>query len=372
MKNKVVQLVAFKSVYNDYLQENLKKNPDFAGDFDLIDINIEDDMMEFENAKGFKRFKDISNINRLIYFYYFNKYLILKYNYLKGSILHIQSVSAKYAFLLCFFKKVFSKIIVTFWGSDLLRAEDNKKVLLRVISHFSNIITFETKAFSELFKKQISNNYNSKIRIVDFGIQMLNDIDDVKCFDIASFKKQYGICLESKVIAIGYSRIAEHQHVKVINSLIHSNVNKEGIFIVFPWTYGEEHRGYRDQIEDSIKGKFDYVFIDNNLTNKDMAVLRCVTDILVNVETTDVMSFSMLETLYAKNIVITGSWLPYDDIYNEGVYMARVDSVDEVGNKIKYLLNNSVDTRVVDQNKKIIGKLYRWDNCINKWIDLYK
>lgn len=371
MKKKVVQLIASESLYNENLQMNLKKNEKFVSHFDLIEISIDKEMKEFEETNNIKKFKELSSFKRIIYLYRFNKYLIIKYKYLKGSILHIQFVQTKYAFMIWFFKTIFSKIVTTFWGSDLLRIKENKKILLRVISHYSDIITFETKSFSQIFCKKISDKYSDKIRIVDFGIQILDDIDNIDSNDINAFKREFKIDNDRVVAAIGYSRIVEHQHIDTINSLIKSNIKKNDIFIVIPWTYGFEVEGYREKIEDLIKDKFDYVFIDRKLTNKEMATLRCVIDILIHVETTDVLSFSMLETLYAKKNVITGSWLPYDDIYKCGVVMERVDRVDEVGERIKKILNRPLDIRIAQNNRRIIERLYRWDNCIDNWVSLY-
>lgn len=373
IKRKVVQLVSFKSAYNENLQTNLRSNHEFASNFDLVEINFEDIMIEFESRFGFKPYKEINIINKIRYLLTLNKYLINKYDHLKGSILHIQYVLPKYAFLIYFFKKTFTKTIITFWGSDVLRIDrSSKKIPLKILSWYSDIITFETKAFSDIYKKTISNKFNNKIRIVDFGIEILSIIDKITNSDIESFKQKFNINSNSKVVVIGYNKNIEQQHVKVVKSLLDSKIKKEDVFLIFPWTYGSEIVGYKDQIKDLMEDRFNYLFIENRLTDKEVAILRCCTDILVNVETTDVLSSSMLETLYAENIVITGSWLPYEDMYGIGVVMEQVDDIDEVGFKIAHLITNNYDSKIKSQNKKHIGELYIWSNCISKWVDLYK
>lgn len=373
IKRKVVQLVSFKSAYNENLQTNLRSNHEFASNFDLVEINFEDIMIEFESRFGFKPYKENSILNKIRYLFILNKYLINKYDHLKGGILHIQFVLPKYAFLIYFFKKTFTKTIITFWGSDVLRIDKNsKKIPIKVLSWYSDIITFETKAFSDIYKKTISNKFNNKIRIVDFGIEILSIIDKITHSDIESFKQKFNINSNSKVVVIGYNRNIEQQHVKVVKSLLDSKIKKEDVFLIFPWTYGSEIVGYKDQIKDLMGDRFNYLFIENRLTDKEVAILRCCTDILVNVETTDVLSSSMLETLYAENIVITGSWLPYEDMYDIGVVMEQVDDIDEVGFKIAHLITNNYYSKIKSQNKKHIGELYIWSNCISKWVDLYK
>ena len=90
--------------YNENLQANLRSNHEFASNFDLVEINFEDIMIEFESLFSFKPYMENNFLNKIRYFIGLNRYLIKKYDYLKGSILHIQYVLPKYAFLLFFFK----------------------------------------------------------------------------------------------------------------------------------------------------------------------------------------------------------------------------------------------------------------------------
>ena len=73
----------------------------------------------------------------------------------------------------------------------------------------------------------------------------------------------------------------------------------------------------------------------------------------------------MQEHLYAENIVITGDWLPYNTLDERGVFMLKVSSVDEVGEKLVYALNNLEQLKKkCERNSQIIWKLSSWEKNI--------
>lgn len=372
MKEKVVQLISFSSIYNDNLQNELRNNKEFCELFDQEVINLEIEKREFEKVNGYKEYAKNGKLKKIFYWLQFNKYLGTKYAFLKGSIVDIQFVSTQYFYLLPFLESTFRKIIISFWGSDLLRLEEKQFFKLKQIVRAANYISFETSEFTRIFKKKIGSGYDAKIRTARFGISLLNDIDAISEKDLSNFASKHGIDRNRKIVAIGYNRGKAHQHLEVVESIIREGVDPNQLQLVFPWTYGPEDKEYQSEIQKLLDGKYDYSFIDNSLTNLEVAALREITNYMIQVQTTDVMSSSMLETLYAKNTVITGTWLPYDDIYNAGVVMNTVSSVSEVGKMLTKVLNEPMKEDILDRNKLIIGDLYTWDSCISTWVELYK
>lgn len=372
MKKKVVQLISFSSFYNDNLQRELRNYKDFYESYDLEVINYVKEKKSFEMEYGYDLYERLSKIEKISYWNRFNKYLKYKYALMKGSIVNIQFVSTPFFYLLPFLTSTFEKIVISFWGSDLLRLERKQFFKLEQIIKKSTIISFETPEFAKIFKKEFGDRYNSKIRMARFGISLFQVIDEIKDDDISAFASKYEIDRNKNVVAIGYNRGKEHQHLAVLQAIINECVDPNQIFLVFPWTYGPNDSQYKSEICRLIDGKYKYSFIDGNLTNIEVASLRRITSIMIQVQTTDVMSSSMLETLYSKNKVITGSWLPYGDIYSAGVVMNQVNQVGEVGKMLEHMLQEPQNEEILEKNKSIIGDLYSWNNSISTWVDLYR
>ena len=367
---KVVQFESFSSLYNENLQNELQKSDRFNSSFELEIINLEKIRSDYSRERNVSKGKNI--FTKLFYWLDFNRYLKKRFSYLKGSILNIQYVGSDYIRLYLFIISTFSSIILSWWGSDLLREKKKRLLMLKPLVYKSKYITVETESMKNIFIEKFGDKYASKIKIVKFGISVLDFIDDISQDTIVEFVREYGIDSNRKCITIGYNRNINHQHYDVIKSIEKYAVDKNKIFIILPWTYGPEDVEYKKKIIGELRGKFDYVFLDNRLTDTEIACLRKVTSILIQVQTTDSFSSTMLETLYACNEVLTGNWLPYEDLIESGVTMRLVDSVDNVGNCLNDMLEHPLDEELKDKNKRVISHISSWKENIDKWIDLYE
>ena len=94
---------------------------------------------------------------------------------------------------------------------------------------------------------------------------------------------------------------------------------------------------------------------------------------MINTPISDQLSASMIEHLYAENIVITGNWLPYDIFDQNNIFLSKVSSVDGVGEKLVYVIKNyNKLKKKYKYNKELIYSLCSWENSIKKWKNMYK
>jgi hypothetical protein len=80
----------------------------------------------------------------------------------------------------------------------------------------------------------------------------------------------------------------------------------------------------------------------------------------------------MQEYIFARNIVITGSWLPYDTLKKNGVDFVEIDSIDKLSIILERILDNfSFYYKQTEPNPAEIQKLSSWKENTPKWIELY-
>ena len=109
------------------------------------------------------------------------------------------------------------------------------------------------------------------------------------------------------------------------------------------------------------------------MNGSEIALIRKATDIMIQVQTTDQFSGSMQEHLYAQNVVITGSWLPYKAMKNEGIYFEEIRNIAEITDLLPEIIRNcSTYESKTHQNTEIISNLSRWENNIQAWSKLYQ
>lgn len=367
----VVQFMGFASIYNDNLQQNLRNNETFCKDFTLDALCLEDERRIFEKGKAYPPKWNV--LGRLCYWINFNAYLIKKKHFdKKSTIVNIQFVDFKYVLLLPYIKKNFGKIVLSFWGSDLLRQKHWRLQFLKVLFDIADRITFETDEMIAIFQGKVGNKYNDKIRKANFGSSVMERQNKLTEQEILNFAEKYGINRNKRCIVIGYNRNEAHQHYEVIRSLIDSNINKDDFFVIIPWTYGPESKEYRDRLESQLRGNFEYTFLETFMERDEIACLRACTDVLFQVQITDSLSATMLETLYGKKEVITGNWLPYKELVDAGITMSFVDKVSDAGKALEKITKTPAAQAELEKNKEIIWSRYSWEASINKWISLYQ
>jgi len=259
------------------------------------------------------------------------------------------------------------------WGSDFYRSSNTVRKCQKKIYDCADIITFTNEKTLHDFNDYYNHKYNSKLRIARFGLSVLDELKKLN-IDKSNCRNRLGLSQDEIIVTVGYNNIPAQQHGMVIQSLKKlKNSFPSNLFLLFPLTYGGT-KEYREQIREQLKQSgFRYKMLDSFLSDEEVAMVRKASDIMIQVQKTDQFSGSMQEHLYAKNIVITGDWLPYDILDERGVFMLKVSSVDEVGNKLLYAINNmdKLKNKCLN-NPKIIWELSSWENNIQSWVDMYE
>ena len=287
-----------------------------------------------------------------------------------NRILHIQFIAFENIFYLYFFRRCFSYYVLSFWGSDLLKQSKGKLLLMLPLFFFSKKITFETEEMKDIFLEKLPLFRNSrKLCYARFGLSELDEIDKISPENLDSFRTEYGLEKSLPVVVLGYNRRIEQQHIPVLES-IEEDLSKKIQFLI-PWSYGNLEEGYYEKLHKILEDKkCKYVFMKKFLTDKEIACLRLITDIFIQVQITDSLSACMLESLYAGKKVITGSWLPYKFLDEKGIKMFKVDNPSEVGNVLTSILNDkNINAK---KNSEVVASFAKWNECINDWLSLYE
>lgn len=358
-KKEIVYFGDPNSVYNINLMKEMEKKG-----YKVSCYSVANEIEKiYEQGKKIKLFRKIKK-------FFLCKKFFAKFD--KSCIAHIQFISFDNLFYLPFFIRRFKFFVLSFWGSDLLRQSRLRLNLMLPLFFFSKNITVETEEMKRIFVSKVPFFYKSKkICYARFGLSELNIIDNIDNASIKKFREKYKIDGNKKIVIVGYNKRKEQQHMSVVNSL--SNSLNEQIQLVFPWTYGETSFDYENQLKELLdRKKIPYIFIKDYLTDKEIGCLRLITDIFIQVQTTDSLSACMLETLYSKKIVITGKWLPYSFLDEKGIEMIKVMDPHEVGEKISFLIHNKDNFNLINnRNSQIVASFCQWSNCIEDWLLLY-
>ena len=255
---------------------------------------------------------------------------------------------------------------VHFWGSDFKYWRSRNNPLLRWVLRRARFVSFANSALLS----EARSLWGSEVRLVTlrFGLDSLDAIDALR-ESRGSHGLQARRRAEFKTVVVGTNSQRAQQHAAIIQQLAELPIEvRQRFHFIFPLNYGD--RANRLEVLRLLSSApFEYEVLDRMIFGAELAEFRQSTDILIQIQRHDALSGAMLESLYAGACVITGQWLPYDDLRKAGVDWIEVESASGVAEALNEALNRMVDT---DRNERIASSLGRWSLVAEEWLGHYR
>lgn len=256
---------------------------------------------------------------------------------------------------------------LTIWGSDFYKEKREWQEKKRVLYKNASIIQVETRTVKEDLMRY-EPSLNNRIHVCNFGVDILNEIDKLR-----NSNNHPLIDADGKiVITCGYGGTKYQQHLKILSAISRlDNDVKKKIHLCLPVTYGLSSSYRREILNELEVLDIPFSVFEKRLSDEDMAKLRLETDIVVNIQTTDSLSASLIQHLYASNILLVGDWLSYD-IYDDNSLVYFPIKVEGLTRMIEEVVSNlSLYRNKVQDNYLKIRKFATWDAVEDKQADLY-
>ncbi len=289
----------------------------------------------------------------------------------KYDIINIHYISSITTIFWKQMKKKAKCTVLSFWGSDFYQSTDSHKSKMNRMLNECDNITFTSNGMLNEVSKYY-NDYKEKMSINRFGLDTLELLDKLEEKDMNLFRIKFSIPKDKTIVMCGYSSTPYHRHKDIIHTLTEiDDTILSKCFFIFPMTYG--NKKYRNEIISLLSAtSFNSLVLDEFLTPMENACLRKTSDILINLPLSDQFSGSMQETLYAENIVLTGSWLPYEELLSQGIYMHSIEAFNNFSEELIFIVKNLNSFKLkTSKNKEIIRTFSHWSNTIDCWRDLY-
>jgi len=307
-----------------------------------------------------------------------NRRRVIKKIIRKSDIVDIQWCGHYYADYMDVIKKSAQKVIATLFGSDFYRNTlEEKKIQSKIFDCADKVVIGPN--MKEDFMKYFSS-FESKIEYGQYGSVRLDLIDELNTEKINSdIRQKYGVGLNKIITTVGYNAKPEQQHIFFLDLLmLLSEEEKSKITLLLPLTYGGT-----DEYIQTLKEKLnilniDYLWIDRSmttrekwLTDKELAEIRVISDITVNIQTTDALSSSIKEALLAGDVVITGDWLPYKIYEDLDAFIIRCKKEELLKAYKDVVKQYHIYQMHTFQNKSIILNFASWKKLVPEFINRY-
>ncbi len=262
---------------------------------------------------------------------------------------------------------------ITLWGSELLRANDReKKELFFFLSKSRRIKCCSPTLYMSL-KESYCNFFSSKSFTTICGNSNITNVDKITESDLIAFKNKYlkNYRNEKLIVVLGYNAIPAQNHILMINAVKKLPFPvKDNIYVILPMTYGLCDN-YLIEIKSNIKEiGCDFTILTEYMSETDVAALRKITNIFVEMQTSDSFSSTVQTYLYCENTVsIIADWLVYPLV--KDAFFLRTSK----GN-LSNCLNNTISCyeQIVPKckgNSALIKDITSWDKVSINWFNAY-
>ena len=358
---KVLLIYSYYSVYTKQLIENISKR--------YSDI-------EFSLITSVKENQDKIDSRLLKHIYYFQTKDDIK-TILEQlpvyDVMQILWIERRWSYFYELIRSKTRHLNLNVGGSEFYRAGKAERDFKRNLIACADKVTAETEATVQEFQEYYKDEVKNKMGLLPFGIEVLDFIYSNKNRDINVFKRKYHIPLNKIVVTCGHNANESHQHMDMIDALCNmTDVEKRKIVCVFPMTYNGE-KSYVEKVRTRLdETNLDYVILTEFMDFQSMAEYALISDIMIHVQTTDQLSSTMLEEMYAGSIVIAGSWLPYRSLHEMGIYFLDVDTIPDVTAVLEdVVMNMESHKEKCAGNSEIVWQHSSWDVLAPKWRALW-
>lgn len=261
------------------------------------------------------------------------------------------------------FTEIFRGTIITsVWGSDFFKRSDKDRMRIKKLFLKSEKITFASDKFaSEFCKFYRTEGITKKICKFKFGLEPLEYLEAVERND------------HNFNVMIGYNARHNQSHLEILDSIKRESYPIDDLQLLIPLTYPKDDVQYISSIKNKLSNiGLPYIIYEDFMSDSEIAILRKNTDVFIQLQKSDVMSGAMMEHIAAGSVVITGSWLPYDDLYKMGIQLVTISDRSLIGETLIEVIENfDYYKSIAQSNSSIILENFKWDYIISKSIKVY-
>lgn len=285
----------------------------------------------------------------------------------------IHYVAPIYRHLVGELKRRGRRLVASIWGSDFLRADQGALMAVgEVFSSADSITTNNPEVLAKL--KARYPEHVARMKIVPFGMRSLDVLKGlIEKEPLEAMRRRFGVPDGKTVVTLGYNATRQQQHDVMLESLSRlPPEQKAGVFALIPLT-NPKAPDYVAQVRAMAeRAGVEFGIVEGMLSLEDICRLRIASDICVNMQTTDSLSASLQEHLFAGSQLLVGAWLPYGLFESMDIPLRRAADARELTAQLSEVLAAPGARDLTPPHAQRIYAYSAWSSTIGQWMDLYR
>lgn len=251
----------------------------------------------------------------------------------KTDVCHIHYVHKSSCVLYRIFKKNYKKLILSFWGDDILCPPVKEEQQQVKVFPCADLITVTVENSKDVFRRKFGTKYDNILtfgRFAGGGIQGIHDFASKKT--IKECRDEFNIPDGKLCVVCGYNADpSQHQDVICNEISLISQEIRDKMHLIIPLQYDRISEKYIEDVKLSAeKCGCTYEILEEYVPFERNSVMCLATDIYLNLRDSDAFSNAMKEQMYSGSVMIQGSWLKYKELDDCNAPVVKIDSLSEL------------------------------------------
>jgi hypothetical protein len=312
---------------------------------------------------------------RLCYRFWYTRQAIRQLDREQTVVIHSLGIELFWVSLLL--KRHFKKVVGIAYGSDILRRRKRLDWFLSIGLKRLDCIAATNANVRDVITESFPSTAGKEALVIRFGLSVFDALENLRDVSPEEARIELGYVADKPLICLGYSASSGQRQQELIDFFAEQPGLHEKYQFVVPVQYGSSE--VRLAVEQDCRRVNKMVgselfrpltlFQDPDTS----ALMRLATTVLINHSISDAFSGTVQETVYAGNMVLAGTHLPYSNMPGFGSAIKLYDSLSEC---VSALNSNSLlqwkclTEAALTENRAELRKISSWDGVIDEWCNL--
>ena len=251
----------------------------------------------------------------------------------KVDVCHIHYLHRSSCELYRMFRRNFKKLIISFWGTDILCPPEKEFKAQKKCVPYADLITVTVEHSKDVFRQKFGTEYDHILtfgRFAGGGLQGIHDFASKKT--IEECRKEFHVPDGKLCVVCGYNaNPSQHQDIICNEISFISEDIRNKMHLIIPLQYGRTSDKYIDDVKAAAeKCGCSYEILEEYVPFERNSIMCLATDIYINLRDTDAFSNAMKEQIYSGSLMIQGSWLVYEELEQIGAPVIKIDALEDL------------------------------------------
>jgi hypothetical protein len=263
------------------------------------------------------------------------------------------------------------------YGSDILRRYKKLDPFLAYGLRYLDAVVATNENVLETIARDFPSIESRSAGIVRFGLPVFDELRHLDGVSSRQAKSALGFNPDRRLASLGYAASPGQRQLELIDFFSQRDDILRDLDFVVPIQYGPAAtisavKAKCNGVNANL-GKTKFQPLTEFQSPDRAALMRRATDLLINHSITDAFSGTVQEVVYAGNLVLAASHLPYTRMPGFGTAILPYDSLDEliaIMSPSQYIASVHTAVEASAANRAALHATSSWDAVFPDWLRL--